>query len=462
MVTAVFQGTLNIPLYDTGIVVAQPGSGTQLCCGTGDQPFYNTDAYGVGDIYTRSNNFNYFSQLSYTQIVLFTLTGASELTIGPSAPPSSGQFFMNPGIMAENNYVNGAFLSVNVAVPGFPGYLPVPMATPFYQSKSTPSLNAQGADDNYEPEGLFGLRNAMNTGIWNDAVYGSNHSNRPNVSKACIVITENGIPVGLTSGLSFPFFNGSSAMSLQICANRLRVNGITPTTYMDNAAYFFGDDWWMIPAPEIGSNYLWSGAASSSQVYLQTVIPTCDIAQASFTTTFTSTRDALSFDNPVLNALLSTFATSNWMPCSTGNIFATNQSGQFLDYFVSKDGTKYWLLNYVQIGAKLQNTASYGATIPGAITDSANSRWIDSSGIFWYTGDAVSSGGETFVANSFGFDIPFSPIVLPYVPPISFPCWSACLGRVGGAPGQTNFASQNMSIGPEINTPVQNTGAIRH
>lgn len=109
--------------------------------------------------------------------------------------------------------------------------------------------------------------------------------------------------------------------------------------------------------------------------------------------------------------------------CSIGVILMTEAN----DYFISKDGSKFWQLNYMSQGAAPQITPGYS----DGTGYSVKGKTFDASGVFWYTGTAAYSSDTGMVTPlfSFGEDLAFINPTLPPVNPLKIPCYDPCIGE---------------------------------
>jgi hypothetical protein len=173
-----------------------------------------------------------------------------------------------------------------------------------------------------------------------------------------------------------------------------------------------------------GNNIFWCIPASLTSVTLQTLNVQMSIATGVITPLW-GQGVSFTFDNPALNTILAS-AAMRFNPTSNG-VWCTNGTNN-TDYYITNDGTRYWQVQYVyqQNSRKISSSASE----LGRPT-----RFVDAAGNFWYAGlGSQVSGGLLQPLTSFGANIGFDPITLQMPPPLSFPCWSTCLDRIGGTP----------------------------
>lgn len=128
----------------------------------------------------------------------------------------------------------------------------------------------------------------------------------------------------------------------------------------------------------------------------------------------------LVFDNNSnLNAQLSKYNSNSVMTgIGKRGMLATDlDSG--IDYFVSRDGSKYWQLAY--------QPQSGAVKMPLFDTSESTHKFVDKLGTFWYTGAPTRSGNTIQPYYSFGFNIPYGIFSLNF-PPVYLPCYDPCLG----------------------------------
>jgi hypothetical protein len=399
IITAQFQGTLPIPIYQAPYTVP-PNSGALFMMRCGAQ-----NAYCDSSIFSPSeSNPTVITQSRVTQL---TLEFANVMTIGGG---NNGQPNLGTTNWPVTNFENsliaflgnefGSFGSETVAgtfssVPIFNGvnFAPVGMSA---RGEVTWSYGGP-------PMGLFSL---LQTGICLSGFLTENFISIGGVwCMVDITSTTLGLSnlaigvvlpiVGLTIGAILPLFGLTNTQVLQLLgepnvvpdyanASNTLISNSTLNGFTGLYGFYFN------PLPgDLGATEL---------LQFQT-------------------------DNATINAAILGLDYI-LRPCANGWILSVGS----MDYYVSADFTRYWQMQFVSAAPGIP--LPFNGMEPGESSQNRLvTKFIDVQGIFWYTGinsNTGGSGGSNRPLYSFGFNLPFTPPVLPNVPPIKIPCWGPC------------------------------------
>lgn len=267
-------------------------------------------------------------------------------------------------------------------------------------------------------------------------------------SRICIYISiDTGDPflptsVGVGSVYGIGTLFGGPSFSVCMQAN-FGITGVTPFNLsLDSAPSGFPSllAEWISPDMIAGTNYIWLRYSGTTFPKVSSSPVNFIVGQGLVPVIFNAFEDWQT-DNAIINAAISQQFAS-FMPVNGGFLMSINSGVATGIYFVDKTGTKYWTFN-------LQTGAPGGAKFRNLPIDIADLNiTIDGNGIVWYIGLDAQSGGVTQPYFSLALNIPYGGVNLPtYLPPIGGPCWSDCLDRVGGRPGNLNPTGAPLSPG---------------
>lgn len=414
-IVASFQGTVTVPIFITPYTYTIPNGGTSaaLINSVSSQPLVASNASPL-----------YMVRQSSLGTISAGVTGSSVIggwtslltpgyaaTLQMTGPSSAGNGVNNIGapIMYQNNLVNcnlqiyNNFAWVNYA------------AAPFVQNMTRSDISSPCMQVNE--------LNTPAVSATNLEFVGGNTASLTN-----IVLTFGGVILGNFEGFTIPFAPAAATIYLATFLG-LQKQAYCLNTGIGGASFF--KKFVTIPAPESGTNYCWTEASIGGAIQMTTYKSTYELSTGNFSNTL-GTFDTWQTDNAAINALphvLTVNANSLMLSTNDGN-----------DYIVSKDGKRYWQVKLVSNVSALylnsQRTINGNYSEAGG-SDNMTTRWIDKSGIMWYIGNANRNGtgliqpGYSLALNIF----PPAGIYLPQIPPMSGNCWSTCLDRIGGRPG---------------------------
>jgi hypothetical protein len=410
MPTAIFQGILTIPVFKTPYTVPPLNSinGAPMSLNASDSALFS--------ISSMQENFTdaYYYGMNWARVIRFNPANYTQVDLGNVGQGVSGGAQINGGWLSQGNaaYFPGANTSYggvgtnqtqcgcwNVGVG----------AGVVNNSAPNMYLWGVGANTNILPSPFFGPLPMQNVRYQVMEIPGIA------VPGQAMMLTSATGGLQTLAGFCNPF-NGSGYVQ-----NPPATNG--PLSYSQWGLGF------IIPDRSTGNNIWWGINNLGNQIKLVSVGMFYSILSGNSNFVFSQNADSLTFDNAAINTV---FAAQNLRFNPTANgvwMTATNGVTGFGEYYISKDGTKYWQIAY----------ANYSGL---AIADPATepywpTRFIDVSGTFWYTGRGGANTGAQGLQPlySIGINIPFNTFQLPQIPPLSFPCWSDCLARVGGNPG---------------------------
>jgi hypothetical protein len=206
------------------------------------------------------------------------------------------------------------------------------------------------------------------------------------------------------------------------------LNGFIQKIDPNSADLFLFGNRYFIPDYRNRTNYFWY--VRNTAIAYRRVDANIDILSGGIAVNPSATVYQLVTSDPTLNADIAA-GQCNMYGVSNGLILYDTVTGK--DYFVTSDGSGVYPLNYINYGTV--------KAIPLAQSPSPYTLNIDTSGVAYYTGNSTVVGSVLQPLFSVGFNIPFNPVILPQIPPIAWPCWDPCLGRIGGAPGQLNLSN---------------------
>ena len=406
-ITCVFQGALTIPLFKTPYTVTMPGTYPQ-----GINRYSVLNGYGdtalIGEIYNHiagtlgGPNTIYGGEavaMRYANTNKLTINGgwntSGDIYFGLRASYYAGSYSYGFGWTEQNPttnlYTNFAAVSRN----------------PFYLDRNVSTIQPPpyevGCTSNWLPNNATPLIPS----------YGGYFSTMPCVIGAytaigfagdCFLMGGAVTPylVAIPPGFMWP-------QMLQAGSNyRAQLTNHSSITDFEDAVNF--------PKPGTLTNYLFgfSGGTKISRVTWS--IPTYVVNQLNVLG-----DDTIVFDSGSnLNAQLTKYgAIDICSPIGVRGFLATDLDAG-IDYFVSIDGTKYWRIIYEpQAGAKAPATPNIVET---------NKKFVDSNGIFWYTGSTTINGSTIQPLFSLGANIPYGVFSLNF-PPYSVPCYQDGCGN---------------------------------
>jgi hypothetical protein len=427
-ITSTFQGVLNVPMYALPYTMeyATASIAPGLSCNTGEAPILDTrnhtsphswqqiwSANGVtapqGSLGVNATGMYVLSQDGYATINIGNYTG--------NAPTGTAVNAFPPAV------VGGKLLIPNLTAQF--GVLPVMDFTYLYGVMYTtlPAyVNSTSAFGPYANN--FG---GLTTANGSPTYFENDVTQVGPIGKSAVTVVndadfENPIPIGVTFG-STSFFNMATISVVQIMT--LGGSTLTATGGTSPMVGVFWENVWNIPDYVDGINYVWG--TDLGLPYVMTAEWVYGIVGGNIGLASYGGLYAWQTDNATINTAING-SLANYYPCGNGFILGINA----VDYYVSKDGKRYWQLNLIsQVPPRF---------IGPSWTDSANSRWIDPYGTVWYSGNASynSTTGLFQPLYSGALNIPYNPVYLQGIPPLSGPCWSPCLTRIGGVPGSLN------------------------
>jgi hypothetical protein len=407
VITSQFQGVLPVPLFQVPYTYNVPGYYPAPNWGASFNAWSDTPL--VRELYTvnlnGNNNVPYYSSgeataLRYDHLNTWTMNGGFQAAFGAASQSKRAAYY-------------GAMLTY-----GFNWYTAQPgnltnsytglSQTGFYGNGGViqnmqPPIDIVGNNSDWLPLNAVPVTSAYG-GAFSClpcviggplGVYGGDFVAR---LRGYLFLLGNGTPELVANIPGFMFVNGPyvapatgySITNFEICAN-------LPDTRR-NVNYLFG----------FGTNAQISRLTWQIQTY---TVNTLNIAAS----------DTLVFDNNSnLNAQLTKYNSQTiCAPIGLRGFLATDIDAN-IDYFVSLDGSKYWRLQYVPQGSAVAPSA------PSAAEQAY--KFVDTNGVFWYTGNSAVSGSTVQPLYSFGKNIPFAFPTLPPVSPLALPCWADCLG----------------------------------
>lgn len=398
IVTAQFQGNLPVPIFQAPYTV-QPNNGNLFMMRCGAQ-----SAYCDSSVFTPSvSNPSVISTSKVTQLNIEFL---DIMTIGGG---NNGQPSLATTSWPCTNFENSliAFLGNEFGSFGMQSTAGTFSSVPIFNGVNFApvGMNARGEVTWSFGGPEMGLVNLLNTGI---CLSGFLTENLISIGGAWVMVSINStslglsnlamgfvLPItGLTIGALVPLFGLTNTQVLQLLAqpgvvpnysqaNNTLISNSTLTGFPGLYGFYFN------PLPgDIGATTL---------IQFQT-------------------------DNAAFNASI---LAGNYIlrPCANGWLLSIGSG----DYYVSADFTRYWTMQFI--------AGAPGIPLPHAGQESAESsqnrlvtKFIDVDGIFWYTGlnSNTGPGGTNIPLFSFGFNLPYTPPVLPGIPPIKIPCWGPC------------------------------------
>jgi hypothetical protein len=239
------------------------------------------------------------------------------------------------------------------------------------------------------------------------------------------------LPGVVVPGVAFPLTIGSGLLqTLAFWAPGLNDGAVQNTggpignTGPLSSFHFSGG--FIVPDRVNGANTWWCTGNAQTVPLLINLQLFCSLLSQAMWAVIGLNADPLVFDNPTINTWVNA-GQQEFQATANGVLMSSTITGRG-DYYISRDGTKYWQINYVNYSGIAIRDNAIELVYP--------SRTIDAQGIFWYTGGNTANGTTLQPLYSFATNIPFNPIFLPQIPPMTMPCWSDCLDRIGGSPGQ--------------------------
>lgn len=431
--TAIFQGTVNVPMFWTGYTLAgTPTDSPKIIGSTGSQPLVtglapqNNNPFACRYVGGSSTSYLGYNQVVGGAVGMLTIGGYLTMSVNGGSngvAAYSGRGNWSLPFMYQNVMVIPAPSANQNSALGNQPIQPSYAFAPFTQNTSV---------------GVLPFRNNFNVVVGGtvpsggtvDYVYSSSGSSFASGGRINIVISYpngqfnfEGFTSPLTRQASGPYYGVHVGFSGAYGLYQDTDIRAQYTHYMDH----------IIPAPEIGSNYQWLSTGTPSNIYVRQFKATYFLLAG--TTQFDVTSyDTWTTDNATLNSRIAAQA-YNFTPCATCWLLGTAEG----DYLISKDGTKYWMLNYIPSNA-LPVSPTLGGNFYKMYPGGGSQKWIDKGGILWFVGNGLSQdvGGTRnfFPAYSLQLNIAApSGVTLPTIPPLAGPCWSPCYDRVGGIPG---------------------------
>lgn len=410
--TAIFQGTINIPLFKTGYTVAKPtGYIGGLTSGAainphGDTPCifydnsYNTNA-GTYSPYTI--NAGSVTALNYDRSFTATIGAGLQHGYGSNTKVSFSYFY---------NLLNYSF-SWPVLTDANNSHVESVVGVSQYAFASDTQLGT--IQPSYS--GIFQGDTAVIYVSTSGFIYTNQATDQPCLPAVASWLDNSNVTVACSAQVVWNQFGQSGISVVQPHAMLgTGLFSIFPSGVQSNTFWTSSTN---CPNIQQNRNVLFGFNATGHQIaYVDwSVMPTDTVTG---TVTFNDSG-ALTFDsNSNLNAQITKYnVITCCAPCGVKGFLAVDiDSG--IDYFVNWEGTKYWRLNYVPQG-----------TAPQPVTPSSSEKsykFIDQNGIFWYTGSSVQSGNTVQPLFSLGFNIPYAVYTLMGTPPFRMPCYEDCLG----------------------------------
>jgi hypothetical protein len=401
MPVAVFQGILNVPLFRAPYTVPFSGTnGMPLCNNASDWANFSYGVYGV------DGNTSAFNKCFGFQTLRFQPSGYQSVKYGNTNV--SGSL-----ITAVNGY---SVMSGEWSYGAMENYTLYPSSNNTYRAGSVNVPMSISASYSVPP------------GIYD---WGANSAARNFIANPTNIATQQ-ISVGIVEfqSLNVPGLaiigqpNTLSYDTLQMVTLPFPDSGFY--NYAIGSSYpIIGSTGFIIPGRTSPTNFWWQPNTSGIAMTITKVV-----AQYSIQTGFSSLQfgayDFFTFDNATLNSALA--AARLQFRASANGVTVYDSSNLLPEYYINKDGTKYWQLNYVDYS---------GLGVKSGITTTGSTRFIDAAGTFWYTDKTARLNNTTMQPlYSLGVNIPWNPVTLPQIPPMSMPCWSDCLDRLGGQPGK--------------------------
>lgn len=442
MITSTFQGSLQIPMYRSPY--SFPSNGFQYYCGSrnSDMPFlYQQPPTGQPAVSAQymmqGGAVNGANGIFAGKITVLDYNAPRILTIGSgdttnfssttNGLKTLGPTGTNQPIMFNNNFV---FPVVNCGnssgVTSGTAYEDSPFGfCAFGQTRSVGYIQAPSQAN-------------INTFTTTAAKF-NNSTNSEYISRISIALYEETglpflptfIPVGQIYGLATIAYQSplSSNINMQVSFSLSQPQNEQAVIY---APWVGVAESWINADINAGINYYWQhqNAGSPPGVYVSNISVNYVIGTGFEPIAVTST-DQWQTDNPTLNALLANNTT--FTGCPNGFIFQ-NTLGVF---YANHSGSAYWKMQMIPGASGIPAFPTDGTI------DGPNSAWFDRQGILWYTGTSAINGtvttGTTTPLFSLALNVPFAPVPLPLVyPSLTGGCWSDCLDRIGGRPGNLN------------------------
>ena len=393
VIISVFQGILNVPIYAAPYNVNIGASGSYTFSGQSDSPM-------IGEAYNIINNAAGYQTQDLAPMVVsgqaFNLTygAAYKLTIGPGFQHNQYPFpaletGSGAGLLFGGRfwYAGGAFSwAYDVGFPTVSFSYQGCAECGFYGNSNVAPLigdyNANVTNNNLQKanSGITGGLGCLSV-IEGQQVFTVGSLINLNLGSDCLSVLNGAEGVLISPGLGDSFGDFETSASNMID----KVNNLNYTVGFGTQQYPLIVQWSGTPSAQ------WAGGTILNQYYV-------------------------SFDNAAINAALDVdYGSGN--NCNGAGINGFMVSVNNTDYYVSKDGTQYWQLNYVS-----QN----GNPVPPP--GSLQTKFFDASGIFWWIGANKNEDGSVTPYYSYSQDIPYPLYVLNF-PPYSMQCWSQCLGK---------------------------------
>lgn len=406
-ITCLYQGVLTVPLFKTPYTVTVPGYYSQ-----GTARYAVLNGYGdtalIGEIYNHIPSvLNSPATLTGGEAVALRYANTNKLTINGGWNPAGDVYFTLCASYYAGSYSYGfGYAEQDIHTNQYTSYAAV-SRNPFFANRNVGSISAPPFEAGCTSNWL------VNNATPFIPSYGGYFSTMP-----CVV--------GAYTSIGFAgncFLMGGAVIPYLVCVppgfmwpqmlqpGKNYVSQLTGhATIIDfNIAVNF---------PQSGSltNYLFGFSTSSKISRVTWTIPTYVINALNVIA-----DDTLVFDaNSNLNAQLAKYGANNICnPIGVRGFLATDFDAA-IDYFVSIDGTKYWKLQYVPQGSAPAPSAPSGPE--------ASKKFIDSNGVFWYTGTSVQSGSTIQPLFSLGANIPYGVFSLNF-PPFSLPCYEDGCGN---------------------------------
>jgi hypothetical protein len=428
-ITAAYQGVLNIPMYQTPYSIPNGGNQFTLAGQTGQNCILNNGINAAYNQVPYNGAYSQFPESSQgvqsAQNLILTYSSLNTITIGDGLGYKGSQNY--PGIVnlprQQPISYAGQLVWPNMGVVSGIGGWTLDVQYAFVNAGKSGSYPAMSSRNTYNINLIAG--NLL--GVSPVYVMSAN----PLVLN---LYTEVGNPVPYVQNVGSVLGLGSvmSGLPGPVIALQadLALTGLCANATLAGFGSTFSKQIWINPAPEATSNYIWNN--QNGAITVASLSVNVNVTGPIITTPFDlGTNNLWQTDNATLNGYISSL---NYycQPCPNGWIFTpiTNGAGAGT-YFVSKDGGRYWLLNIFAA----QPNGFINGTPPIGSSDYQSAYWIDNAGVVWYTGRAATSGTTTQPMFSLALDIFYNPVILPAFPPTTFPCWSPCLDRIGGRPG---------------------------
>lgn len=431
---AQFQGTINLRMFWTGYSIdGTPVDSPKFIPSTGSQPLVGgiaSQPYSNAPFACRYINSS-SSFLGYNQVVggsigiltiggylTMSINGGSNALASYSARGNWTLPFMYQNVLtvpAPSANQNSAFGNQPIQ----PSYA----FTPFTQNTSVGPLQ-------FRNDFTLAVGGTVPSGASVDYIYTSSGSSFASGGRINIVIS---YPTGQFNfeGFTSPITRNASGPYYGVHVGFSGAYGLYQDTDIRAQYTHYMDH--IIPAPEISSNFQWLSTGTPANIYVRSFTATYNLLAGTMGFNVTP-YDSWSTDNATINSRISA-QQYNFVPCAICWLLGTVDG----DFIISKDGLKYWKLNYIPSNA-LPVQPTQGGNFYNLYPTGGAQKWIDKQGLLWFIGNGLSqdNGGTRTFYPAYSLQLNLtapSGVTLPNIPPLAGPCWSPCYDRIGGIPG---------------------------